>query len=106
MTSTFVFVTFAWVFFRANSIDDTLLILKKIITSLTTSPTQIFKLPGGKMAFIYIIPFILLDWNFRKNERKLKFPQNKIIRHLIYTITTLFIFLKIGTQNNFIYFQF
>jgi alginate O-acetyltransferase complex protein AlgI len=108
MTSTFAFVTFAWVFFRAKDLGEALGYIERICVSINYNPKQFFYLPGGKMAFLYIIPLIWGDWWFRENERELKYVKSNIFR---FTIYYLVIFLLIYYSNHisnstFIYFQF
>ncbi len=108
MTSTFAFVTFAWVFFRAQDITEAMDYIERICVSIINNPKQFFSLPGGKMAFLYIIPLIWGDWWFRENERELKYVKSNMFRFAIYYLV---IFLLIYYSNHisnstFIYFQF
>jgi len=105
MSTTFAFVTFAWIFFRAHGIQMALAYIKKISASIIGDPGQLLHLPGGKMALIYIVPLIVGDWYLRRDERSLKMPN-------IYwesILTALIIFLLVfnfSSDSSFIYFQF
>jgi D-alanyl-lipoteichoic acid acyltransferase DltB (MBOAT superfamily) len=104
MGTTFAFVTFAWVFFRAHGIDQALGYFKQIIISIHQNPSQFLLLPSGKKAIFYIIPLILGDWYLRRNERELKVP--KKAKNIIYITLSLLILFYFGNKTNFIYFQF
>lgn len=112
MSTTFAFVTFAWIFFR---IDDDILAslgyIKHIGLSIVDNPGQFLMLPEGKMAIIYIIPLVLGDWYLRMNERILSVPNNKFVRISIYCFLGTLILIQLLTYFNakpssFIYFQF
>ena len=110
MASTFAFVTIAWVFFRADGIDKALCYLHGIMMSLLNDSSQFHSLPGGKAAFIYIIPVVIGDWHFRNNERKIMCAKSNKINISIYVISSLLIlhYLNLfgGEVLDFIYFQF
>jgi D-alanyl-lipoteichoic acid acyltransferase DltB (MBOAT superfamily) len=106
MLTTFAFVTFAWIFFRADGMDFALSYIKQIVLSLIAHPGQFLMLPGGKRVFVYIIPLILGDWYLRRDERNFKkWPLDSFIVFVIAWI----LLSKLTSQDgslNFIYFQF
>ncbi len=106
MSTTFAFVTFAWIFFRADGIRIALGYIKQIGVSIIEYPSQLLILPGGKMAFVYIVPLVLGDWYLRREERSLKYPSNLVVRTLIYFVLIILILFKFGLKSRFIYFQF
>ena len=112
MSTTFAFVTFAWIFFRTDDgIRSALGYIKHIGVSIIEHPGQFLMLPSGKMAFIYIIPLILGDWYLRRDERKLLVTNQKTIRYSIYCFLGILILVELLTYLNtepssFIYFQF
>ena len=107
MLSTFAFVTFAWIFFRTDDgIRSALGYIKLIGVSIIEHPGQLLMLPGGIMAFVYIIPLILGDWYLRRDERSLITSTNTIIRKFIYWVIIIIILSLIGGKQSFIYFQF
>lgn len=106
MSTTFAFVTFAWIFFRADGMSFALSYIKKIGVSSIEHPSQFLMLPSGKIAFVFIISLILGDWYLRRDERVLKTMKNKNYRFLIYLVLGCVIYLRFGTNSNFIYFQF
>ena len=107
MLITFVYVTFAWIFFRAPDIETSLNYIKRIFVNAVENPMQFLSIPAGGMTLLYILPLLVMDWMLRHDERKLRVPQNRIIRHLIYyTMVLLVYFLLYQNNNDFIYFQF
>jgi len=76
MTITFSLVTFAWIFFRAPTIGSAVSYIKQIIVSAYNNPFQFMHWPASvKSIFLYIIPLVIIDWWFRKDERTLMVPQ-------------------------------
>lgn len=108
MCSTFCFVTLAWIFFRADDINKALLYIKHMFLSIVKDPIHSFS-PGqihGKSFFLFIIPMIIMDWWFRRDERKLNVPRSKPIRIIAYTILIVCIYVLFKSEHSFIYFQF
>ena len=110
MATTFVFVSFAWIFFRAESMPIAVSYISQIGRSLIEYPQQLWMLPGGKTAFLYIIPLIVCDWYLRRDERKLKAFKNRKMNYLLYILLVFITFWKLnlcsGQKIDFIYFQF
>ena len=118
MLSTFVFVTLAWIFFRADKMSTAIDYLKHIVVSILHQPSQFLHLPMGKLAFLYIIPLVVVDWWFRKDERRLRdfSISNTFFRRSLKLVVYIFLvhlcFNKIITSKldektqSFIYFQF
>lgn len=106
---TYSVVCIAWIFFRANDLSHSFKYIYRIIYSIINEPSQIFKIPLGVSAFLYIIPFVILDWRFRKNEREVFGSHNDhYIQYFTLLVTVLFLLNSIVLQQNssFIYFQF
>ncbi|HWB93897.1 MAG TPA: MBOAT family O-acyltransferase [Puia sp.] len=102
MTGTFVFVTIGWVFFRAETIG-------KAIDYLRSIPHGFFKPPMYRsFLFLYVIPLVLLDWWFRKNEREpyVGAIPLKFARYALYSVVLFLILAHSGSNASFIYFQF
>jgi len=111
MISTFLFVTFALVFFRMNTVSEAFGYCKRVIVNSIQEPRQYFKNPGGLSIFLYVIPFVLIDWWMRRNERVIRLTNIKFINWLIATVMIFFIinaFMRslYAKPTNFIYFQF
>jgi alginate O-acetyltransferase complex protein AlgI len=100
MLTTFVFVTLAWVFFRAETIHKAIAYLWRIRIGLFTVPSY------KSFLFLYIIPFIVIDWCFRRNERELVFFHNRFARYAVYLVALFAIAYHSGNNSSFIYFQF
>ncbi|MCB0695804.1 MAG: MBOAT family protein [Chitinophagaceae bacterium] len=108
MLSTFAFVTFAWIFFRASDMTLAVNYIKNIFVSIAGAPGQITSLPDGYEAVIYIVPLIIGDWWLRRNERQLRSFNNKYLRWAFYLVLMLILVYKSMDLDNttFIYFQF
>ena len=105
IAATFTFVTFAWIFFRAQNLDEATAYINRILTNSINEPAQFLQLPGGKTAFIFILPVLIGDWHFRRNERELRL-NNIFLTVLMAALTLLFLFSRLGENEQFIYFQF
>ncbi len=113
MLGTFLFVTLAWIYFRAKDISTANEFIVRIVKNTVENPFQFTSKPGLTdpygvwPAFWYVLPLIFMDWIFRKNDRDLfsNIP-NKIARWILYVIIGLFIAFYFGTKSSFIYFQF
>lgn len=113
MVATFVFVTFAWVFFRADSMAAAVAYLKRIVTDTLQHPTQYFHIPVGLTEFKYVLPLLIGDWWLRRNERSLKMPQfqnpllSAALRIVIYwSVICALLWNLSSAESSFIYFQF
>ncbi len=106
MITTFVFVTVAWIFFRAEGVRQPLRFIKHALFSLYSQPSQLFQSINGLSAFFYIVPIILIDWFLRRDERNLRVF--KFGNSLIYVIMLImvFFFMVKSRETSFIYFQF
>ncbi len=100
MLGTFTFVTFAWVFFRADTLTDATLYLQHIFVQGPQNGLQ------GKSILLWGALLLGLDWYLRHNERTLRVPTNRILRTAIYFAFALTVLLKLGSHQSFIYFQF
>jgi alginate O-acetyltransferase complex protein AlgI len=100
MGLTFTYVTLAWVFFRAENIHKAIDYLARCGRGLTVNPSY------KSFLFIYVIPFVIIDWNLRRNERAPKVLSNPIARYSLYILSVLIIAAHSGSNATFIYFQF
>ena len=111
MSLTFTFVTIAWIFFRADNIEQAINYITSIFRGILNVGNRSFSEIHGKSTFLYILPLIFADWKFRYNERSLAFPSHKVFRILFYVaLVTLVIYhlnLFVDSEKiEFIYFQF
>ena len=95
--STFLLITVGWVFFRSETVLDSFNYLN-IMLFYIDFPEQ-YRSP----LLYYIIPLMLFDFYFKKDERNIH--QNKF-SPIIDFIMLFFVFLKFGLNSNFVYFQF
>jgi len=99
--TTFIFITVGWIFFRSETLEDSFLYLYKILFEFNISG---FKING----MLYIIPFIILDYLIRKDERNILFTKNKLANKSLFILIVISIVLMFfkETSADFIYFQF
>ena len=101
MATTFLFVTFSWVFFRSENIVISFKYLFNIITK--------FSIPFVNANHVSVILLLLfLEWTFYNNKIDILNYKSKIIRICVYIlISNLCLINIIETSNKtFIYFQF
>lgn len=105
--STFLLVTFSWIFFRSPNLDIAINYITKIGTN--------FQMPQDyRQPIKYILCIILMDWVFRKNEREVFFFKSKWLRKGVYILISVSIILivyiyhfrSLEPNNQFIYFKF
>lgn len=111
MVATFCFVSFAWIFFRADGIACAFDFISKMVMQIVQSPASLFQRPNGLTMLMYIVPFILMDWKLRRDERTVKFFSTRFADLVLLLIILIFVinnFLGyLDTKpSNFIYFEF
>ena len=104
MIKTFVFVTFAWIFFRAETLTLAVNYISRIAQNIIEHPMQLLHPPSGLKALAYIIPMLTGDWVFRRNDRN--YPINKWIGLILTVIAFVYLLAAFGKKADFIYFQF
>lgn len=107
MVITFSLICFSWIFFRANSVNEAFLIIKKIATD-TGKP--FFESPGEivySMIGISILFFFDFQKQFLHNKFSLFNSKNIIVRNTAYIgIILLILLIGVFDGGQFIYFQF
>jgi D-alanyl-lipoteichoic acid acyltransferase DltB (MBOAT superfamily) len=107
MLSTFALVTFAWIFFRAETPGQAFAIISEIFSK------SVFTIPVVEFKIIWIVGllamFIVVEWVGRKNQYALqefaiRYPRT--IRWSFYNLLLFLILLFGGKEQQFIYFQF
>ena len=101
--TTYAITVFAWVFFRAASIENAFLYIKGIFSTTILSDPNIDVKP-----FIFILLLVVIEWYQREKEHGLEMGSGlkATSRWLIYLIL-IFIILFFGAVSQpFIYFQF
>ncbi len=102
---TFIMVVFGWVFFRSQSITDSLLYFKEIFSS---SLFQAPEVSGYTGLFFSIAILIIVEWMQRNKQHGLEINNLKFqpIRWAAYFGVILLILFFGGKSETFIYFQF
>ena len=101
MFSTFSFTTFAWIFFRSKTVNDSFNYIGNIISKIS--------LPSGYYSgLFYVILIIILDWMWIENERNPLALKSKFLRWVLYLLLLALVLghFRIFDSNQFIYFQF
>lgn len=105
MFFTFNLVVFAWIFFRAETIEKALLYFNGMFEIVTFEAyTRIFNYQEN----IFILILILVEWFQRRKEHGLdiQFIKQTWLRRFIYLVIVLMIVWFMGKNESFIYFQF
>ena len=112
MMGTFLFVTIAWVFFRAHGLSQAIGYLNRVFIIILHHPEQFFTRPFGVTSlFLYALPLVIGDWWMRRNEREVRMTKLKavnwvlIIAMSVLILNTMLGYLHKG-PSSFIYFQF
>jgi D-alanyl-lipoteichoic acid acyltransferase DltB (MBOAT superfamily) len=105
MLVTFLLTTFAWIFFRAETLPKAVDYLSRLFNH------SFFTLPEIRPThiFILIFGFLVIEWAGRREQyaiEKLWLKYPKFLRLCIYYIIAMVIFLYGGREQEFIYFQF
>lgn len=103
--TTFILSSFAWIFFRANNVNDALLIVKKITTQLSSDLFIKWDVFFG--VFIGLAILILKEFKNEFLGNKLAFL-NKSFYNVVFYAIVLVVILLMGVfdEGQFIYFQF
>jgi D-alanyl-lipoteichoic acid acyltransferase DltB (MBOAT superfamily) len=112
MGITFFLTVIAWVFFRANTILEAFTYIYDLIIGLIQEPNVFLSLQFWSsyikgIAFIFLL--LITEWLQRDKQHALDFTNKKtpiIIRWVIYYTIIILIYLFVGHQQTFIYFQF
>ncbi len=105
MLTTFLIVDLAWIFFRANTVNEAINYIKKIFSH------ELFTIPmnnGVNGLLVMILLLVFVEW-FQRNRNhglELDFVLSRVVRWVIYALIILIIFTLGGKSETFIYFQF
>jgi alginate O-acetyltransferase complex protein AlgI len=106
---TFLLASFAWIFFRARSLNDALYIVENIFKADTLQNLNLFRFQVDfYISFLLIIILFLIDWlDDKKNISKWVQLSPVVIRWSIYLAPVIaMIVLGVWKSADFIYFQF
>jgi hypothetical protein len=105
MGTTFLITLIAWIFFRAESIQEA---FRYITTLFSMSLFSVPEMYPNKIITLIVL-FIVIEWLQREKQHALEFdkiPLPKILRWAIYYGIGALIIEFGGIQQEFIYFQF
>lgn len=105
---TFTITLIAWIFFRANSLQDAFSYLERIFSASILNFPEIHTM-HALITIILVILLFIIEWRQRNRQHALQFDGinfNKAVRLSLYYGLILVIMLLGGPQQEFIYFQF
>jgi D-alanyl-lipoteichoic acid acyltransferase DltB (MBOAT superfamily) len=105
MISTFILISFSWIFFRANDMQHAVQYISSVFTE------KLFSLPQYNPVILYkcLLGFIILEWIGREHKYAIANLGQKWPRLMRWSVYYFFVFLICyfaGTKEQFIYFQF
>ena len=99
---TFGLTTFAWIFFRAESITDAMLYIQQISDFSNFMPDVI----RHKKVIPLLFLFIILEWFSRKQEYAIVLDKKyRTVFYMLFTFMILY-YSSVEEKSSFIYFQF
>jgi alginate O-acetyltransferase complex protein AlgI len=104
MVYTFSLTCIAWVFFRAETITDACLYLKRIVVNREFASQYLVNERYNYELLLMVGVFILVEWNNRAKEEPISGKYNTI--KLALAITAILAFGTYSDYKEFIYFQF
>ncbi|WP_281637408.1 MBOAT family O-acyltransferase [Flavobacterium marginilacus] len=101
---TFLLTCIAWVFFRAKTITDAILYLKRIIADRNFNSQYLVNERYNYELLIMVVFFILVEWNNRSKTEPLSGKRSML--KIALAIMTIIAFGTYSDYKEFIYFQF
>ena len=98
-SKTFILVTIAWVFFRSDTILESLFFLKKMFLDMDIP----VKMRSG---LVIIFSLVFFEFFFRNDERNILYWKSKYLRYVFYVIVFILVLINFYRNKSFIYFQF
>ena len=109
MLATFGLTTFAWIFFRAQSVTQALQYISEIFSVSLFKKANFEGIEKTPITILLLILFIVIEWQGREQRyaiENLGIHQKKVVRWCMY-YAILFMILFLGNEaQDFIYFQF
>ena len=109
MLLTFALTAFAWIFFRAESIEHAINYISEILSPSLFVRPQLDGMTDAIITLILVVLFVFIEWKGREGEfaiAHLGIKWKRPIRWSMYITIVFLIFVFGGTQQEFIYFQF
>jgi len=107
--TTFILVSFAWIFFKVENLTQGWLVIKRIFSASLFSIPQVTPMSDLAITIFFIFVLVGFEWYQRDNEYALQFIGNnksRIVRWGTYYFILLLIFSFGGNPGQFIYIQF
>jgi alginate O-acetyltransferase complex protein AlgI len=107
--TTFILVSFAWIFFKVENLSQAWLVIKRIFSASLFSIPQVTPMSDLAITIFFIFVLVGIEWFQRDNEYALQFIGNnksRIVRWGTYYFILLLIFSFGGNPGQFIYIQF
>ena len=107
--ATFCIITFAWIFFRANSCQIAINYIRCIFTKTFFIIPEFQGKTSVFTTLLFILFMIVIEWIGREDRfglEKRTLPNNLLLRFTFYYFLTIMIFYFSGKDVQFIYFQF
>ena len=99
---TFCITTFAWIFFRSETITDAYLYIVRMFQLDTFLPNAL----RHKKAIPLLILFVIVEWISRKQEYAIMLDKKfRMVFYLLFVFLILY-YSSVGEKSSFIYFQF
>ncbi|MEC3906304.1 MBOAT family O-acyltransferase [Tamlana sp. 2201CG12-4] len=110
MIVTFLLTVFAWVFFRAENIEQAIEVVSEMVSaSFFELPRFVQNRRGAIITIVLVCLFVLIEWNGRESQYAIAnslLKKRRIMRWGYYLIIIFLIFWFRGENQDFIYFQF
>lgn len=109
MALTFGLAVFAWIFFRAEDLGHLSVLLGKVFSLSVFSVPQFFGRLKAFQALLWVGAMLVMEWLGRENEHALeRFASSwpRVLRWGFYYVMIYSILLFMGSEQQFIYFQF
>lgn len=107
MMKTFILITLAWIFFRADNLSHAIDYLSTIFSSSLLSVPDFSGRSNALISILFIIVFLLIEWRGRNQLYAIESVNyHKSIRYTFYYVIVLCILWFWGNEQQFIYFQF
>lgn len=109
MILTFLLITLAWIFFRANSLTHAFAYVREIFSNPFSGLPEFMMSRHSNMLYLLLAFFLIIEWTGRNREYGLEYLVSKskfssyLVPYLVIMISVLFMSLDI---QEFIYFQF
>jgi D-alanyl-lipoteichoic acid acyltransferase DltB (MBOAT superfamily) len=109
MVLTFGLTVFAWIFFRANSVEHALSIISEILSASLLTIPEFRDMKTALVVIILVIFFVMTEWMGREQQYAIAdvgLEWKPVLRYSYYYALILAIIWFGGKEQQFIYFQF